>query len=156
MNRRSTLGVLAIATALMLPLSSQAQQPAPAAPQPKGPPPAAAPAAPPKPMKEAIVGSWSLLIDDAVKADGTHQPNFGPNPEGIAIFSADGHFVVANFVTCVEQEQRNHHRLQQIHQWRSAYLRTDPAHGLAHLRRHLSEPGRHNAEAHHHLADRGR
>jgi hypothetical protein len=89
------LGIAAIATALMLPLSSQAQQPAPAAPQPKGPPPAAAPAAPPKPMKEAIVGSWSLLIDDAVKADGTHQPNFGPNPEGIAIFSADGHFVIA-------------------------------------------------------------
>jgi hypothetical protein len=94
MNRRSTLGILAIATSLMLPLSSQAQQPAPAAPQPKGPPPAAAPAAPPKPMKEAIVGSWSLLIDDAVKADGTHVPNFGPNPEGIAIFSADGHFAV--------------------------------------------------------------
>ncbi|HEY6254700.1 MAG TPA: lipocalin-like domain-containing protein [Xanthobacteraceae bacterium] len=97
MNRRSTFGVVAMAAAfaLMLPLSGHAQQPAPAAPQPKAPPAAATPAAPPKPMKEAIVGSWSLLIDDAVKADGTHAPNFGPNPIGMAMFTADGHFSVA-------------------------------------------------------------
>jgi glucose/arabinose dehydrogenase len=95
MNRRSTLGLVAVAVALMLPLSGHTQQPAPAAPQPKGPPAAATPAGPPKPMKEAIVGSWSLLIDDAVKPDGTHAPNFGPNPMGMAMFSPDGHFTVA-------------------------------------------------------------
>ncbi len=94
MNRRNTLGGVAIAAAfaLMLPVWSQAQnaqQRPPAAEKP-----AAAPAAP-KSMKEAIVGSWSLLIDDAVKADGTHQPNFGPNPNGMAMFSPDGHFTVA-------------------------------------------------------------
>jgi len=96
MNRRSTLGVAVIAAfALMLPVQSHAQnaqQRPPGAPEAKAPP---QPAQPPKPWKEAIVGSWSLLMDDAVKADGTHQPNFGPNPEGMAIFSADGHFVVA-------------------------------------------------------------
>jgi hypothetical protein len=54
----------------------------------------ATPPAPPKPMKEAIIGSWSLLIDDAVKEDGTHVPNFGPNPEGIAMFGPDGRFAV--------------------------------------------------------------
>ena len=96
MNRRSTLGVVAMAAAfaLLLPASGQAQnaqQRPPGAPEAKAPP---QPAQPPKPMKEAIVGSWSLLIDDAVKVDGTHTPNFGPNPEGIAIFSADGHFAV--------------------------------------------------------------
>jgi hypothetical protein len=42
-----------------------------------------------------IVGTWSLLIDDAVKDDGTHVPNFGPNPIGVAMFGADGHFTVA-------------------------------------------------------------
>jgi hypothetical protein len=91
MNRRSTLGVVAMAAAfaLMLPVSSQAQnaqQRPPAAEQ--------KPAAPPKSMKEAIVGTWSLLIDDAVKPDGTHAPNFGPNPMGLAMFGADGHFSV--------------------------------------------------------------
>ena len=91
MNRHSMLGVvtMAAALALMLPVSSQAQnaqQRPPAAEQ--------KPAAPPKSMKEAIVGTWSLLIDDAVKPDGTHTPNFGPNPIGVAMFGADGHFSV--------------------------------------------------------------
>src|SRR5258708_39533329 len=90
MNRRSTLVAMAAAFALMLPVSSQAQnaqQRPPAAEQ--------KPAAPPKSMKEAIVGTWSLLIDDAVKPDGTHAPNFGPNPIGMAMFGSDGHFTVA-------------------------------------------------------------
>src|SRR4029077_4676486 len=56
---------------------------------------AGAPTPRPTSMMGAIVGSWSLLIDDAVKPDGTHAPNFGPNPMGIAMFGADGHFVVA-------------------------------------------------------------
>jgi hypothetical protein len=103
MYRRSTLagavGIVAMA-ALMLPVASHAQngqprQPGAAPTQQKGPPQAQAPAAPPKPMKEAIVGTWSLLIDDAVKADGTHVPNFGPNPIGMAMFGSDGHFSVA-------------------------------------------------------------
>ena len=89
MNRRCTLGVAAAAAlALMLPVSGQAQN---AQQRPQGAAPAA-PAAPPKPMKEAIVGSWSLLIDDAVKADGTHAPNFGPNPDGLVMFGSDGRF----------------------------------------------------------------
>jgi Lipocalin-like domain len=96
MNRVSLIGISALAAlALMLPVSGHAQNA-----QPK--PPAAgnaeqkapAPAAQPKSMKEAIVGTWSLLIDDAVKPDGTHTPNFGPNPIGIAMFAADGHFSV--------------------------------------------------------------
>jgi hypothetical protein len=91
MNRMNTLGAVAAALVLMLPISSQAQN----APPPKPPAAAPAPAAPAKSMKEAIVGTWSLLIDDAVKSDGTHVPNFGPNPIGVAMFGADGHFTVA-------------------------------------------------------------
>jgi hypothetical protein len=94
MNRRSKLGVVAIAAfgLLMLPVAGHSQnaQQRPAAPEKP-----ATPAAPPKSMKEAIVGSWSLLIDDAVKPDGTHVPNFGPNPIGMATFGADSHFSVA-------------------------------------------------------------
>jgi len=93
MNRRNTLagalGVVAMA-ALMLPVAGHAQNA-----QPRPPAAAPAPAAQPKSMKEAIVGTWSLLIDDAVKPDGTHVPNFGPNPIGMAMFAADGHFTVA-------------------------------------------------------------
>lgn len=88
MNRRCTLGIAAVAAlALMLPVSGHAQNA-----QQRPPAAAATPPAPPKPMKEAIVGSWSLLVDDAVKADGTHAPNFGPNPEGLVMFGSDGHF----------------------------------------------------------------
>jgi hypothetical protein len=93
MNRRSTFGVVAIAAfgLLTLPVaghSQNAQQRPSAVEKP------AAPAAPPKSMKEAIVGSWSLVIDDAVKPDGAHAPNFGPNPMGLAMFGVDGHFSV--------------------------------------------------------------
>jgi hypothetical protein len=94
MNRRSTFNVAVLAAfgLLMLPAGSYAQN-APQQP-PAAQKPAAAPAAPAKSMKEAIVGSWSLLIDDAVKPDGTHAPNFGPNPMGLAMFGPDGHFSV--------------------------------------------------------------
>ena len=93
MNRRTTYGVVAIAAfgLLMLPVASHSQnaqqRPPAAAEKPAAP-------APAKSMKEAIVGTWSLLIDDAVKPDGTHTPNFGPNPIGMAMFGADGHFSV--------------------------------------------------------------
>src|SRR5260370_40574720 len=53
-----------------------------------------APAAPPKSMKEAIVGTWNILIVDDVKSDGTHVPAYGPNPIGTAIFTADGHYSI--------------------------------------------------------------
>jgi hypothetical protein len=78
---------MAAALALMLPIPGQAQnaqQRPPAAEQ--------KPAAPPKPMKEAIVGSWSLLVADDVSADGTHTSQFGPNAMGVAMFGADGRY----------------------------------------------------------------
>jgi hypothetical protein len=95
MNRRSVFSIAALTAfgLVMLPVPGHpqnAQQRPPAAEQKP-----AAPAAPPKSMKEALVGSWSLLIDDSVKPDGTHVSNFGPNPIGTAMFGADGHFVVA-------------------------------------------------------------
>jgi hypothetical protein len=35
-----------------------------------------------KTIKEQLVGAWTLLLDDGVKADGTHVPLHGPNPIG--------------------------------------------------------------------------
>jgi Lipocalin-like domain len=45
-----------------------------------------------KSMKDQLVGTWTLLLTDYVKADGTHAPGFGPNPSGSVIFSPDGHY----------------------------------------------------------------
>ena len=50
-----------------------------------------------KPIKDQIVGTWALLIDDNIKEDGTHVPAFGPNPEGLLIFTADGHYSLQIF-----------------------------------------------------------
>ena len=61
----------------------------------------AAPAAPAntgpfdgRPLKEAIVGSWRLLIVDTVKSDGTQVPLYGPNPRGLAMFGPEGRYSI--------------------------------------------------------------
>ena len=41
-----------------------------------------------KSMKDQLVGAWTLLLTDLVKADGTHVPAFGPNPTGIRHFQS--------------------------------------------------------------------
>ena len=50
-----------------------------------------------KSIKDQIVGSWTLLLVDNIKDDGSHVPAYGPNPEGTAIFTADGHYSVQIF-----------------------------------------------------------
>jgi hypothetical protein len=45
-----------------------------------------------KPLKDQIVGTWSLLLVDNMRADGTRVPAYGPNPKGAVIFTADGHY----------------------------------------------------------------
>jgi hypothetical protein len=91
MNPRSMFIIAALAAfgLAILPVSGQAQnaqQRPPAAAEPKAPAPA------PKSTKEALVGTWIILIDDDVQADGTHVPGYGPNPMGTVIFTADGHY----------------------------------------------------------------
>src|SRR5580704_14104857 len=78
-------GMAALGLALLPAVAVGQQQQRPA-------PPAAAQAQPEKPLKDAVVGTWALLIDDGVKADGTHVANFGPNPEGQLILTPDGHY----------------------------------------------------------------
>jgi hypothetical protein len=50
-----------------------------------------------KPIKEQLVGTWTLLLDDGIKEDGTQVPGYGPNPEGSLIFTADGHYALQIF-----------------------------------------------------------
>jgi hypothetical protein len=45
-----------------------------------------------KSIKDQVVGAWTLLLDDGVKADGTHVPIFGPNPIGTLMFSPTGRY----------------------------------------------------------------
>jgi hypothetical protein len=81
------ISALALAGLIGLSMLAYAQQ----APQPKGQGQQAQPAQP-KTLKEALVGTWRLLIVDAVNPDNTDTPLFGPNPSGSLIFTANGHF----------------------------------------------------------------
>ncbi|SRR5579871_23057 len=72
MQRWQMVGISALVVGLvMLPAGGNAQQ---------------------KSMKDLLVGTWTLLLDDNVKDDGTHAPSFGPNPDGILVFTTDGHY----------------------------------------------------------------
>jgi Lipocalin-like domain len=72
MHRRNIVAISALVAGLaMLPGGASAQQ---------------------KSMKDLLVGTWTLLLDDTIKDDGSHVPVFGPNPDGSLIFTADGHY----------------------------------------------------------------
>jgi len=47
----------------------------------------------------SIVGTWTLTAADVIKADGTRTADYGPHPRGLAVFTADGHYVVMIFRT---------------------------------------------------------
>ena len=47
-----------------------------------------------KPIKEEIVGAWSLVAVTADLANGTSAEPFGANPKGTIIFTPDGHFAL--------------------------------------------------------------
>ncbi|HUD56003.1 MAG TPA: lipocalin-like domain-containing protein, partial [Terracidiphilus sp.] len=42
----------------------------------------------------SIVGTWALAAADKLLPDGTRTPDFGDNPHGLVIFTADGHYSV--------------------------------------------------------------
>ena len=77
MQRWNIVGISALMVSLaMLPGSVSAQQ---------------------KSIKDQLVGTWTLLLDDNIKADGSHVPAFGPNPEGSLVFTADGRYSLQIF-----------------------------------------------------------
>ena len=44
-----------------------------------------------------LVGSWRLTAADKILPDGSQVADYGTAPRGIAIFTADGHYVVEIF-----------------------------------------------------------
>jgi len=43
-----------------------------------------------------LVGTWQHVANVNIATDGKKTDTFGPNPKGMAIFSADGHFMIIN------------------------------------------------------------
>jgi hypothetical protein len=73
MNRHCALTVSALAIlALMFPAGSAISQQ--------------------KSLKDQLVGTWTLLIDDSVQPDGRQTPLFGPNPNGVVTFEPSGQY----------------------------------------------------------------
>ena len=42
----------------------------------------------------SLVGTWTLTGADLLRPDGTRVPDYGPEPRGLAVFTADGHYSV--------------------------------------------------------------
>ncbi len=42
----------------------------------------------------SIVGTWTLAAADKILPDGTRVPDYGPNPHGLVIFTANGYYSV--------------------------------------------------------------
>lgn len=45
-----------------------------------------------KSLKEQVTGTWILVSNDIIGANGTRRQNFGPNPKGILILDASGRY----------------------------------------------------------------
>jgi len=52
----------------------------------------AGPALAQKSIKEQPAGTWTVVLVDNVRADGSRINPYGPNPQGVAMFDADGHY----------------------------------------------------------------
>lgn len=47
-----------------------------------------------KTLKEQLVGTWTYVSVDIVRADGSRVPLFGPNPSGLASFDGNGRYLL--------------------------------------------------------------
>ncbi len=45
-----------------------------------------------KPLKEQLVGTWTIVSNDNVAPDGTKRQIFGANPKGILMFESSGRY----------------------------------------------------------------
>jgi Lipocalin-like domain len=44
-----------------------------------------------------FVGNWKLIAADKILPDGTRVPDYGAQPHGMAMFTADGHYMIEVF-----------------------------------------------------------
>jgi Lipocalin-like domain len=47
-----------------------------------------------KTLKEQVVGTWTYVAVDTVGTDGSRVPIYGPNPQGVASFDGNGHYIL--------------------------------------------------------------
>src|ERR1700675_2047118 len=47
-----------------------------------------------KPLKDQLVGTWTLMSWEQTGKDGTKAQDFSANPKGVSSFDANGHFFV--------------------------------------------------------------
>lgn len=47
-----------------------------------------------KTLKEQLVGTWTYVSVDIVHPDGSRVPLYGPNPQGVASFDSNGHYLL--------------------------------------------------------------
>ncbi len=47
-----------------------------------------------KTLKEQLVGTWTYVSVDIVRPDGSRVPLYGPNPQGVASFDINGHYLL--------------------------------------------------------------
>src|SRR6516162_52731 len=47
-----------------------------------------------KPLKEQLVGTWTMVSNVNTHPDGSKYEALGPNPKGVFILGADGHFAI--------------------------------------------------------------
>ena len=45
-----------------------------------------------KPLKEQLVGTWTIVSNESVALDGTKHQLFSPNPKGILVLAANGQY----------------------------------------------------------------
>lgn len=49
------------------------------------------------PAANPFIGTWKLISADKILPDGTRVIDYGPEPHGLAIFTADGHYAIDVF-----------------------------------------------------------
>jgi hypothetical protein len=64
-----------------------------------------------KSLKDRLVGTWHLVISEIVAPDGTKSLPFGPKPEGVMVFTADGNYAHIHIAAEVPKIA-NGHRLK--------------------------------------------
>lgn len=45
-------------------------------------------------LKAQVIGTWAYVSVNTVRADGSRQPMYGPHPQGLAVFDANGHYIL--------------------------------------------------------------
>ena len=45
-------------------------------------------------LREQLIGTWTYVSVDVVQADGKRNPMYGPNPQGVAMFDANGRYML--------------------------------------------------------------